>query len=395
MGDKHNQATQKTGSGAGALFFVVLLVIVAAGASFMALQASQRASALATVSAQQKMALIQAGWLVDRYYGRRESDVLGRLKAVNAEISTRHQHWMATISAAKSLGGGEMQPARELDVQLRDFVNRIFSFVAPTTQGEGRKSLWYAITAMADKSLMMAMDAAVMPVQAGIADMAEKLRKAAMGLWGAVVLALFWLSSSAIAPLRRQVQKLNDDMQRLAATDNLTGIYNRAMLFKLGDMLLSSARRHKKTYAALMIEVDGFRDINDKYGRAAGDAVLKTIAGSLTSVLRTSDVLGRVGGNEFGVFLPSTDEYGASLVAEKLRAAVGEAVFALKDNQLILSVSIGAAGLKETHKRSGDMRRAAETAVEAAKAKGGNVVVKYDDAHAALQGAADNAEAAG
>lgn len=195
------------------------------------------------------------------------------------------------------------------------------------------------------------------------------------GLTGVAVLLALYLSSGMFKPAAQYIKTLLEHIDHVAATDTLTGLYNRVMLFKVTAMLISGAKRHKQELAVLAIDIDELQKINDAHGRAAGDGAIKAVAGTLGQVLRNSDVMGRVAGQEFAIFLPATDEYRASLVAEKLRAAVEDTPFAVKEQVVMLRVSVGVAEIQPQHKNSDDMLRAAETALRNAKETGRNKVV--------------------
>lgn len=193
---------------------------------------------------------------------------------------------------------------------------------------------------------------------------------AIIGLLGYATLFLFF---PAIAHIRKQRKQL----EHMTSSDLLTGLYNRAALFKVASMLINGAKRHKYEVSVLAIDIDELKKINDAKGRAAGDAALREVASALGETLRNSDAIGRVGGNEFAIFLPSTNEYQAMLVAEKLRKAVEDVVFGDGYRTLLLRISIGVAEMQQTHKTPDDILRAAEAALRQAKKTGRNKVVPY------------------
>ena len=200
------------------------------------------------------------------------------------------------------------------------------------------------------------------------------LVKAGFGLCAAMVVVVLYQLSALFAPAIAHIRQQREHLEHMGSTDMLTGFYNRAMLFKVVSTLISGARRHKHPLTALAVDIDEIKVINDKHGRAAGDTAIKKVAGALGEVLRTSDVMGRVGGGEFAVFLPSTDEYRASFAAEKLRAAIEALPFNVKDAVVLLRVSIGVAEMQPHHKTTDDVLRAAESALKFAKDSGRNRV---------------------
>lgn len=126
----------------------------------------------------------------------------------------------------------------------------------------------------------------------------------------------------------------------VARTDSLTACLNRgAFTAKVSTLLAQPGA----TGAMLMIDADNFKAINDLFGHDAGDEALTIIARSIRAVLRAGDLVGRMGGEEFGVYLPGVDQREAETIAERVRRSVNLAVFVPDDRQRTLSVSIGGA----------------------------------------------------
>ena len=138
----------------------------------------------------------------------------------------------------------------------------------------------------------------------------------------------------------------------------------------------------------LVVDVDEFEKLNDKYGRAVGDAVLSRLAEELATCLRNSDVLGRFGGDEFAILLPATDEYRATYVAEKLRAAAEAMAYTQDEQQIMLTVSVGLAEIQQHHTTPDDMLRAAQSALQKAKKDGRNRCVAFSQINEATSATA-------
>ncbi|SPE30330.1 putative Diguanylate cyclase [Burkholderiales bacterium] len=109
---------------------------------------------------------------------------------------------------------------------------------------------------------------------------------------------------------------------RMAETDALTGVLSRRHVLELGQRMMNRCRRDGRSCAMLMLDVDRFKDINDRYGHVAGDRALRAISIALARCLRPEDQIGRYGGEEFAVILPGADAKEAGTVAERLRTAV-------------------------------------------------------------------------
>jgi diguanylate cyclase (GGDEF)-like protein len=126
----------------------------------------------------------------------------------------------------------------------------------------------------------------------------------------------------------------------VARTDSLTACLNRGAFTSRVSTLLTE-RASQASGALLMIDADNFKAINDLFGHDAGDEALTIIARSIRTILRAGDLVGRMGGEEFGVYLPDVDQHSAEAVAERIRRSVNLAVFAPDGRQRALSVSIG------------------------------------------------------
>lgn len=133
-----------------------------------------------------------------------------------------------------------------------------------------------------------------------------------------------------------------DEMTALAMTDSLTGVLNRGAFTLMVEAYLAQVKQSadQSGGSLLMIDADHFKSINDAFGHAAGDEALRGIAQSIKSLVRPTDLVGRLGGEEFGVFLPMVTGAQALSLAERIRATVRSIPFASID-QNIVSVSIG------------------------------------------------------
>ncbi len=141
-----------------------------------------------------------------------------------------------------------------------------------------------------------------------------------------------------------QRKRQEDNMKTLASVDPLTGAYNR----RKGDALLavefSERKRHGRPFAVLMLDIDHFKAVNDRFGHAAGDAVLCALVHACRKELRPMDAVIRWGGEEFLIVLPNTGEAEAMSAAERLRAAVApEGVAASEGVSISFTISVGVA----------------------------------------------------
>lgn len=155
---------------------------------------------------------------------------------------------------------------------------------------------------------------------------------------GLGVPAFFFFSSKL-----RELAIAQRKLEIYASTDNLTSLLNRGAFIAAVKSHLAGLRREDGIGALLVIDVDHFKFINDRFGHDQGDEALKLIAGAIKNAVRSIDIVGRLGGEEFWVFLPSATPLRAELIGERLRAAVGELEFKPDGMQRQLSVSVGGA----------------------------------------------------
>jgi diguanylate cyclase (GGDEF)-like protein len=170
-------------------------------------------------------------------------------------------------------------------------------------------------------------------------------------------------------------ERFQSQLERLASMDALTGTYNRRTLEDLGRRTLARARRQGRAASVLLIDADHFKRINDEYGHEAGDAVLIDLVQRIRNALRTEDLVGRLGGEEFAVLMPDTGEADAKLVAERLRSAVPATEMPIGARALRVTVSVGVATLSPDDENLADLLRRADQAMYAAKRRGRDRVV--------------------
>jgi diguanylate cyclase (GGDEF)-like protein len=184
-----------------------------------------------------------------------------------------------------------------------------------------------------------------------------------------------------------QLAVSQEELAFAATHDTLTGLPNRALMLDRGEQMLVRARRHKTPVAALAIDLDGFKGINDTLGRDVGDELLQAIAERLREVVRESDAVGRVGGDEFLLIVDElTLTAGAEVVAERVQTALREP-FAL-DHPEATSLTITASiGIAAGHRMSiEELMRDADIALHHAKRDDRNGYLVFEaDMHSAVQ----------
>ncbi len=166
-----------------------------------------------------------------------------------------------------------------------------------------------------------------------------------------------------------------EELERLATTDGMTGIYNRRHFMMLADHEWNRSRRYGRPLSFLMIDIDFFKSINDCFGHEVGDQMIVHLATLARACKRDSDVLARIGGEEFALLLPETDLARAQVVAERLRCDVAENPLIAKSDRISTTISIGVAARSDAMTGIVDLMKAADQALYDAKGGGRNRVV--------------------
>ena len=166
---------------------------------------------------------------------------------------------------------------------------------------------------------------------------------------------------------------ITTELRHLAEVDALTGVFNRRAYLTLLDKAISSAQRGQTALSVLIIDLDHFKKINDTLGHATGDDVLRHFVLLASRCLRNEDVMGRLGGEEFAIFLPNAGEAGGLTVAERLRGMVELNPAQIGQHRIALTVSVGVALCAEDETADAVLQRA-DQSMYLAKERGRNRV---------------------
>jgi diguanylate cyclase (GGDEF)-like protein len=164
------------------------------------------------------------------------------------------------------------------------------------------------------------------------------------------------------------------DLVRLAEIDSLTGLYNRRQFLALAEQEWTRFRRYERPLSLLMMDIDFFKSINDRFGHDAGDKVIAGVANVCITTARSTDLLGRLGGEELALLLPETDLRSATHVAERLRLRIVEETIRVGGEWIPVTASIGVAEASLTVGSFPDLMKRADAALYAAKRNGRNRV---------------------
>ncbi|MBI4041989.1 MAG: GGDEF domain-containing protein [Deltaproteobacteria bacterium] len=175
----------------------------------------------------------------------------------------------------------------------------------------------------------------------------------------------------------KALRRSNDLLRKLATTDPLTGIGNRRVLSQQLQRELSRAKRYERALSLLFIDIDYFKSLNDRYGHAVGDQMLRELAECLMSSVRRIDIIARYGGEEFVIILPETMKEHALLLADRIRRKVARYPFGQAYSIPVgtLTVSIGVASYPEDGTSATRLIAHADQALYSAKRQGRNLVL--------------------
>jgi diguanylate cyclase (GGDEF)-like protein len=185
--------------------------------------------------------------------------------------------------------------------------------------------------------------------------------------------------NAEMAIANEKLAMANDELKRMATTDALTGLTNRREAMNKLDKLWSTGERYGHPFACITLDIDHFKKFNDMHGHATGDTVLREIAAVLRSHVRATDIVCRMGGEEFLVLCPNVGEKGAVKCAEHMRAAVEDHGFSHGGVHLKVTVSLGVAEWMQDMTGPDELLQRADDALYASKAGGRNQVTLADE----------------
>jgi diguanylate cyclase (GGDEF)-like protein len=178
-----------------------------------------------------------------------------------------------------------------------------------------------------------------------------------------------WILQRAVARRTAALRRTTRRLHHMATTDELTGLHNRRFFLNRWEWEYARAKRYQRPLACLMIDVDGFKQVNDRLGHEAGDVLLKQVAQELKALMRQSDILARFGGDEFTIALPETTFEQAAAVAEKLRQ-VSISVPEGKERVGPIRLSVGISQMGQDAKSPQTLLQAADQSLYASRRHG-------------------------
>ena len=194
-------------------------------------------------------------------------------------------------------------------------------------------------------------------------------------LLGGIVVVLCGVGAIVFNPMFKRIETQEHELHKMAFIDPLANCHNRRSFLVNAGTTFERSRRYHHTFAILFIDIDRFKDINDKYGHAIGDEAIKQMTRICQDNIRDSDILGRIGGDEFGIILQECGLGFAVQTAEKLRERISDHIVSSDAGSIRFSISVGAATVVDTDKDIYDILKRADKNLYEAKRNGRNLVI--------------------
>ena len=230
-------------------------------------------------------------------------------------------------------------------------------------QGQEVETLIAAIATVAsqERNLLRQREVALVRAQT-----VSELAQLALVVIGLVFLGVVGWAGVTASRARMRTLEVEGLLRRAATTDELTGLLNRRAFLAALDTEITRSRRSGSPLALALIDLDHFKSVNDRFGHAGGDEVLRRFADTAREAMRTTDVIGRLGGEEFAVLMPDTDQVQSGIAGERLRDAVARRRVVLSTGGLApVTISVGVAHYRAGEERDRLIIRADEALYEA------------------------------
>ncbi len=172
-------------------------------------------------------------------------------------------------------------------------------------------------------------------------------------------------------------KQAEEELIKLVTTDPLTRVSNRREFIAMAEREALRANRYNRPLSLAIFDIDSFKELNDNHGYAVGDKVLQRVATLCHNMLRSVDVFGRLGGEEFAALLPETDSEGAMVISERLRRAIEETSLNIDGRKLTFTMSAGVTTFRSGETQIDIPLQRAESALVQAKGEGRNRTVQY------------------
>jgi diguanylate cyclase (GGDEF)-like protein len=359
--------------------YYILALLIIAGLSITShivmatvLQDDQGSAYVLNMSGRQRMLSQRIASLAAQY---RMGDTTARDALLAAVSSFEAAH--SALSRAEGHGGPPVSPAAaaSLNAEVGRFVANARQVANLPPADPAALPALTSLFAEARAPLLQTLDGVVSGHQRESENIFRRLASLQWIILSVVLLTLLVEALAIFRPMIRRITSFTSEMLHLVTTDALTGAVNRQSFIDRAELELARSRRYDRPLSLMMLDADHFKLINDTYGHGAGDATLRALGGALRQSLRTTDAIGRLGGEEFAVLLAETDLPGAAELGERLRSQIANLAVPYGEHSLSVTVSIGVTSLPREVATVEQALRAADSFMYRAKAGGRNRVV--------------------
>lgn len=292
-----------------------------------------------------------------------EQNTLGLREKINARQQTSSAVFSSDILATDD----------SIDVMITAYLTRAKKIAGMSIHNPALQSELLALLDEAREPILKILDNMVSNEQ----QFAERQMRSVANLQKITFLVIMLTLLTSTLTVFRPMVKNTSQLLHLATFDSLTGALTRRAFCDRANNELARASRYAKPLSLLMIDVDYFKNINDIFGHGGGDAALVTLTSHLQQSLRTSDFIGRLGGEEFAIILSETNLEEACVVAERYRTTVSDLKMPYGGEFILFTISIGVAAISDKLSSLELLIDAADKALYQAKNGGRNQIVRY------------------
>jgi len=305
----------------------------------------QRAETVLITSARQRFLTEEILALAAAYRRGQVAPQAQFLAAVNDFTSneTTLENEQSGLFEARSRPGPQRPSLAALHAQALAFSAGAARLATLPAASPAANALLVALTQQSGPALVAALTNLTAADEIQEHDFSSQLRLLNFMILGLLGCTFAFEALVIIRPFVERINTYTAEILRQATTDPLTGLWNRRGFLERSEIEHVRATRYRRPLSLMVLDADHFKRVNDTHGHAAGDLVLKALAESFRQILRETDVIGRLGGEEFAVLMPETDLPGAQYVAERLRMRVAKLPVKYRDRVIQVTVSVGVA----------------------------------------------------